>query len=685
MKDDLEQKKLVNPCILSEKLSLFFTVFVILFLLWGCAGQPSKAVYVKDGKEYGKVKGAFRHRWWNYYERGLSFSEGEFYLEASQDLKEAIRKREKDQRRARTYGMHFIDYFPHRELGIVYYQMGSLEAAKSELQVSLSHFPSAKAKFYLDRVRKALIEREGREVTPPNLTLALKREEFWTKEDPVIISGIAEDEHYISHIMINRVPLFMEISQKRISFKEKLPLPQGIHAVEVVAKNLLGRVTKRRVVIHVDREGPLITLEDLIFDQSAQERAVTIHGSVYDEAGVSHLSINDQTISIQQGVEVFFTKSLTVDKGDLELVAQDRLGNQTIAKIPLTTPPVSRPPLMLAFADSNGTALLAARLFGPKDDRPPIITLRGWTTFQKVFLEKVYIEGEARDESNIESLTINKHPILRRKGKSIFFSHLADLEEGENSIIIEARDEAGNRVTKKISVLRGIPKALQLEERLSLTVLPFEQKGLVSEASLSFQDNLIDSLVNQNRFRVVERDKLDMILQEQKLSRTKLVDQGTALKLGRLVAAHSVITGSIIETRTGIEILGRMIDTETSEILATEDVYDEAKDLPALRSLAEGMAIKFHREFPLLDGLIIEQKGKHVFTDLGQEKIKLHRRLLIYREEPIKHPVTGKRVGSDNLIMGRARVTQVMPEMSKTEVLTGKTRSIKRLDKVITE
>jgi TolB-like protein len=685
MKDDLGNKKTLNPVILSEKISLFLIVFGILFSLWGCAGQPSKSVYIKDGKEYGKVKGAFRHRWWNYYERGLSFSEGEFYLEAAQDLKEAISKREKDQRKARTYGMHFIDYFPHRELGIVHYQMGNLEAARSELQRSLSQFPTAKANFYLDRVRKALIERDGREVTPPNLTLAFEREEFWTKADPVIISGIAEDERYVSHITINRVPLFLETSQKRISFKETLPLPQGIHTVEVVAKNLPGKVTKRQVVIHVDRQGPLITLEDLIFDQSAPQRAVTIHGSVYDEAGVARLSINGQTIPIQKGVEVFFTKSLTIDKGDLELVAQDGLGNQTIAKIPMTSPPVSRPSLMFAFAGSNWGDLLLARVFGQKDERPPMITLRGWTTFQKVFLEKVYIEGEARDESKIESLTINKHPILRRKGKSIFFSHLADLEEGENTIIIEAGDEAGNRVTKKISVVRGIPKALQLEERLSLTVLPFEQKGAVSEASLSFQDNLIDSLVNQNRFRVVEREKLEVILQEQKLSRTELVDRGTALKLGKLVAARSIITGSIIETRTGIEIVGRMIDTETSEILATEDVYDEVKDLPALRSLAEGMAVKFHRDFPLLDGLVIEQKGEHIFTDLGQDKIKLHRRLLIYRDEPITHPVTGKRVGSDNVIMGRARVTQVMPEMSKAEVLTGKTRSIKRLDKVITE
>ena len=705
----------------------FLVLLGSLWVFWGCAGEPKKSAYIKEGKEYGKVQGAFRHRWWNYYERGLSFTEGEFYQEAVVDLNEALKQRGKDQRMARTYGMHFIDYFPHRELGIVYYQMGKLDEAKNELEISLGQFPSAKAEFYLDRVRKALIEKEGKEIPPPNLNLAFKEQEVWTREDPVNISGVAEDDHYISQISINSRPLLIEGSRKRVSFEESLQLSQGKHLIEVVAKNLSGKVTKRQIIINVDREGPVITLEALRFDQEDPGKGVTIQGSIFDEAGVSRLSIDGRSIAIQEGVEVFFAESKIKEGGVLVLEAFDRVGNRTTANIPVRTAfleqgpkygktsgetptieseftfqrsslglPAYRP-VRVASADSNMAGLLravdagaderalVARLFGSKDNSPPVIRLRGWTDAQTVFLEKVYIEGDVRDESKIESLTVNQTQILRRKGKGVFFSHLADLKAGENHIIIEAVDEGGNRATKDIKVIRKIPKALQLSERLSLTVLPFEQKGVVSGASLSFQDNLIDGLVNRNRFSVVERDKLDMILREQKLSRTELIDRDTALKLGKLIAAESIITGSIIETREGVEIVGRLIDTETSEILATEDVYDEMKDLPALRSLAEGMALKFHRDFPLLEGLIIQQKGKNIFTDLGQEKIKVRRRLIVYREEPIKNPVTGKILGADNMILGRARVTQVMSEMSKAEIMDGEAGAIGLKDKVITE
>ncbi|PXF60275.1 MAG: hypothetical protein C4B58_00070 [Deltaproteobacteria bacterium] len=665
--------------------SLFLlTLFVALSFL-GCTHQPLQPTYIKDGKEYGKVQGAFfGHRWWHYYERGLSYADGEFYQEALADLEEAVSRREKDQRMARTYGMHFIDYFPHRELGVVYYELRDLEEARRELERSLSQLPSAKAGFYLDRVRKALLEQEAKEMPPPRLLISLKGDEVRTRQDPVIISGTARDEGYVAGITIMGKPIFIESSGKHILFEEALDLSQGAHTVDVMAKNLLGKTTARRVVIHVDREGPVVTLDEPRFDRSGPKGEITISGSAYDEAGVSDLRINGHPVLTQKGTEVLFTARLDKDADTLELVASDRLGNRTSARMPFFNPQ-SRLPVLLACTDSNLKGHFLVGLFGPKDTSPPVIRLKGWTGMQTVFLKKVYIEGRVSGASTIERLTINQIPILRRQGSHIFFSHMAELKEGENTLTIEAMDKAGNTASKKIIVIRQVPKALQLAERLSLTAFPFEHKGVVSAACLAFQDNLIDALVDQNRFRVVERDKLDLILQEQKLSRTKLFDKPTALKLGRLVAAQSVITGSIIETRMGIEAVARLIDTETSEILSTQDVYGEVKDLPALRSLAEGMAIKFQRDFPLVDGLVIEKKGKDIFTDLGQDVIKLFRRVIVYREEPVKHPETGRVLGANNKIIGCARVTQVMPGMSKAELLDGKPGAVRRLDRVITE
>ncbi len=674
------------------KKMIYFAILITTLAFCGCAVN-SIPTHVREGREYGKIDEAFRHKWWNYYKRGLSFAEGEYYKEAEADLREAMGRRMQDQRMARTYGMHFIDYFPHRELGIVHYLTQNFDTARKELELSLNQFPSAKARFYLDRVRKAIIGKQGKGASPPSLTLDFKTDEIWTRLDPVFISGTARDENYISEITIRGTPLFSEGSQKEFFFRERLALPQGRHEIEITAQNLPGRKTTQKVIFHIDREGPTITIEAVHIDVG-DTGGIKISGSAYDDAGVSELSINGQSTDIRQETEIFFTESIMTDKSELELSAKDRLGNRTTAKIPLNSSVVrdlsqlstDMPgSVMLASAASDTDSFFLSTIFGPKDKIAPDINLKGWTDTQTVFLKKIYLEGKVSDESKIVSLGVNGTPILRREGQLVFFGHLAELSQGKNEILIEARDEAGNTASKKISVTRKIPKALELEERLSITVLPFEQSGEVSEFSVSFQDNLINALVNQNRFRMIERTQLDMILREQKLSRTKLIDRNTALKLGNLIAARSILTGSIVETRTGIEIVARMIDTETSEILATQDVYNELKDLVALKTLSEGMAIKFHRDFPLVDGLVIQQKGDYIFIDLGQDMVKLQRRFIAYREEPIKHPVTGKILGSDNVITGYMRVTQVTKYLSKAKILDRDAASIKPLDKVIAE
>ena len=112
----------------------------------------------KEGKPYGITKGLFQGRWYHYYERGLSFAEGHCWGKAESDLGKALKQRDGgDRGRARTYGMHFIDYFPHRELGIVLFHQKRYADAIRELEAPLNATVTAKAEFYLNQCRKALI------------------------------------------------------------------------------------------------------------------------------------------------------------------------------------------------------------------------------------------------------------------------------------------------------------------------------------------------------------------------------------------------------------------------------------------------------------------------------------------------------------------------------------------------
>ncbi|KPA14671.1 hypothetical protein MHK_005122, partial [Candidatus Magnetomorum sp. HK-1] len=59
----------------------------------------------------------------------------------------AIRIRKDERWHARTYGMHYVDYFPHRELGIAYFLLGK------EYQQNDNNAP---AMSYNDKAQKEL-------------------------------------------------------------------------------------------------------------------------------------------------------------------------------------------------------------------------------------------------------------------------------------------------------------------------------------------------------------------------------------------------------------------------------------------------------------------------------------------------------------------------------------------------
>jgi hypothetical protein len=172
----------------------------------------------------------------------------------------------------------------------------------------------------------------------------------------------------------------LEGSKKRIPFSEPLVLAQGRHTIEVEAKNLLGKATKRQVVIHVDRQGPLVTIDELRIDEIAAGKKIVISGFLYDEAGVSGVLINNMEIPIRPGVEVPFRKNLTVDTSVLELVARDRLGNQTSASIPLLSPKSSTLILKSPFPNPYSPIRIShSPIRNPKSEIPYSLLVLTWT------------------------------------------------------------------------------------------------------------------------------------------------------------------------------------------------------------------------------------------------------------------------------------------------------------------
>ncbi len=230
-----------------------------MLLFFGCAVQES-SVYIKDNKKYGVTSGLFRGHWWNYYERGLSYAEGEFFADAIRDLHTAIEKRRDDQWMTRTYGMHTVNYFPHRELGIIYYKLKQHHDAKRELESSLKTAESAKAKYFLNKVWKAILEDTGADKLFPVIKILYPSDGMITNKFSVIVDCEVEDDNFIASAAINLIPFPLELSEKKVLLKRELPLMRGMNEIKIQTTGLTDKVTERILKIIVDTEGPAIII-----------------------------------------------------------------------------------------------------------------------------------------------------------------------------------------------------------------------------------------------------------------------------------------------------------------------------------------------------------------------------------------------------------------------------------------
>jgi curli biogenesis system outer membrane secretion channel CsgG len=131
--------------------------------------------------------------------------------------------------------------------------------------------------------------------------------------------------------------------------------------------------------------------------------------------------------------------------------------------------------------------------------------------------------------------------------------------------------------------------------------------GSNQDVGKGIADLLVDKLVDDGVYSVIERKQLDKIIAEQNFSNSDRADPGSAAKIARILGVDAIIIGSITQfgrddkkTSVGagalggvtgrfgiggasksnstavVQITGRMIDTSTAEILASSNAKGES-------------------------------------------------------------------------------------------------------------
>ena len=100
---------------------------------------------------------------------------------------------------------------------------------------------------------------------------------------------------------------------------------------------------------------------------------------------------------------------------------------------------------------------------------------------------------------------------------------------------------------------------------------------------------LINYLSGTTDLKVVERERLNWLLDEIKLNQSDLVDPSARVRSGHLLGATTMLTGGFMVRGKRVSVWARLDKVETGEVLLAEKVEGRTKNLP---DLLEDLSLK---------------------------------------------------------------------------------------------
>jgi len=553
--------------------------------------------------------------WDDYYSCALSYIDGKFYSQALDCLNQAVKQRAADQRMARTYGMHFIDnYFPNRETGVIHFLMGHHRIAEKNLLRSLEQEPSAKAYYYLDEVRKALMQQNPSAASRPDISIISPSKGL--PEDgvlktcafPVLVTGAVSDNRYVSWICVDDTSEFMEGAQKTMPFSQTLYLDEGPHTIEITAGNLMGGKSRKEIKLLVDKSGPVISISRITPGKE-------ISGYLHDASGIADFTLNARhiTVSDQDGS---FNAPLYPEETRITLLAKDTLGNTTHKEMNRPNRKIELAALTLSGI-TESSALLALK----HQDQPEIRVSKPLSN--EIYAKATSLEFTVSSQSTINALEINGKSVLKKPALWTTCNTFIPLAQGDNRFTITAITQAGKTIKKTILLTRKTPEHLKLAYRYGISMHAFDNH----ETAENWKDFLFGF---ENDFTANRRFRLQ----------SKTLD--TAMAEAPAASYASALFGSVYKTGNGTEVVARLIDKKTSKIIAVQDAFSRVSDMAYM---GNRLSQKFHRTFPLATGTITATGGffgsgafktamdKNGSQDSPKTRIHSDWPLLVYRGE----------------------------------------------------
>jgi len=173
------------------------------------------------------------------------------------------------------------------------------------------------------------------------------------------------------------------------------------------------------------------------------------------------------------------------------------------------------------------------------------------------------------------------------------------------------------------------------DTRPGIAVLPFNNGGSYGQGKEDFDalergiaGMMISELSANPAARVVERQEIQRLLDEQNLGAQGRVDAATAAKIGKLVGARYMVLGTFVDFYGDFRVDVRLINTETSEIVKTES---ERMQRDHLFDIIRNIAARLMKDANL-PALTRQASDQRMSRQVPTEALTYYSRALLYQD-----------------------------------------------------
>jgi len=152
-------------------------------------------------------------------------------------------------------------------------------------------------------------------------------------------------------------------------------------------------------------------------------------------------------------------------------------------------------------------------------------------------------------------------------------------------------------------------------QQTSFAILPIEAADNVSASERAeAESTLFEVLLQSGKYKLVDRARIEQILQEQSLQLSGLTDS-KKVSIGKLLGVDKLISSAIFRDDS-VKIRVSVIDVATAQVEFTKLKYLGSS---GARAVARWSAAEILVRYPLL-GSVTGISGNNIIIDLGQER-----------------------------------------------------------------